>query len=478
MSRRRIGLISLFSFTALLSLTAALGAVTSYTFVGKVLPRTLVAGVEIGGLPYVAAQEKVQLKADELSNMKLSFTLNDKSANISLNELGVKMDEQSTLSQAVRPDNYFDWLKLKYWRSMFKTKELALSYDADPLVVRKKVETILGVTTAAQDAEVSFNSGQLEIREGQQGISISDAAIEMAIKSVLATGSATLMQLENTESPPIITTAIATQTKTELEQKFAPIYLNFESQRFTITPNNQHSFLDFSPIDGRISYSVSPTKVSNFLNSAVAPKINIKMLPKTTQFDTQQITQEGRDGREVDTVRLAKDITRTMTEQIDTNQTPIIISARTIPFTEKIIYPDYVAGLWPGLYIDINLSKQRLFIMNGETKQAEYLISSGKRGTPTPSGVFYIKNKISLAQSRLFPGIWMEKWNALARTPDGGGYQGYGLHRVPCFDAACNVREPASHLGRPVSHGCVRIEDAGADWVFDNAPVGTPVNIH
>jgi lipoprotein-anchoring transpeptidase ErfK/SrfK len=116
--------------------------------------------------------------------------------------------------------------------------------------------------------------------------------------------------------------------------------------------------------------------------------------------------------------------------------------------------------------------------MIGETKQAEYLISSGKRGTPTPSGVFYIKNKIPLAQSRLFPGIWMEKWNALARTPDGGGYQGYGVHRVPCFDPNCNSREPASHLGRPVSHGCVRIENAGADWVYDNAPVGTPVNIH
>src|SRR3989344_901314 len=158
MSRRRIGLISLFSFTALLSLTAALGAVTSYTFVGKVLPRTLVAGVEIGGLSFTSAQEKVQLRAGELSDVKLAFTLNDKSANISLNELGVKMDEQSTLSQAVRPDNYFDWLKLKYWRSMFKTKELALSYDADPLVVRKKVETILGVTTANTLILTSRNS--------------------------------------------------------------------------------------------------------------------------------------------------------------------------------------------------------------------------------------------------------------------------------------------------------------------------------
>lgn len=478
MSRKRVGLITLFSFTAVLSLVAALGAITSLNFEGRILPRTMVAGVDIGGLPYTTATEKVLLKASELSELPLTFSLDDKSASATLGELGVKLDELTTLSQAVRPPNSFDWLAPAYWKSMFSAKELSVSYQADRAVLRQKVETLLGITTAAKDAAISYANGQLVVSEGQKGISISDTAIDTAIKTVLATGAATQARLEYTESSPIITTDIAAQTKTEVEQKFIPIYLNFEDKNFTITPGNQLSFLDFSPVDGRISYSVSQTKVSNYLSSSVGSKINIKMLVKTTQFDTQQVTQEGRDGRETDITRLAKDVTRTITERTDTTSSPIVINTRVIPFTAKIVYPDYVAGLWPGLYIDINLTKQRLFIMNGETKQAEYLISSGKRGTPTPSGVFYIKNKIPLAQSRLFPGIWMEKWNALARTPDGGGYQGYGVHRVPCFDSRCNSREPASHLGRPVSHGCVRIEDAGADWVYDNAPVGTPVNIH
>ncbi len=478
MHNKRLLLTLLFSATSLLSLVAALGAITSLNFEGRVLPRTMVAGVDIGGLPYTTATEKIQLKAGELSGLQLSFSLNDKSASASLDELGVKVDEQSTLSQAVRPPNSFDWLAMKYWRSMFSAKNLDLSYRADQSILRQKVETLLGVTTAAKDAEISYSDGQLVVSEGQKGISISDIAIDAAIKTALASGSATSAKLEYTESSPIITTDIATQTKTEVEQKFIPIYLNFEDKNFTIAPSSQYSFLDFSPVDGRISYSVSQTKVSNYLSSAVASKINIKMLVKTTQADTQQVTQEGRDGRETEITRLARDVTRTITERTDTASSPISISTRAIPFTEKIVYPQYVAGLWPGLYIDINLTKQRLFVMIGETKQAEYMISSGKRGTPTPSGVFYIKNKIPLAQSRLFPGIWMEKWNALARTPDGGGYQGYGLHRVPCFDSQCNYREPSSHLGRPVSHGCVRIEDAGADWVYDNAPVGTPVNIH
>lgn len=478
MSRKRVGLITLFSLTAVLSLVAALGAITSMNFAGKVFPRTMVAGVDIGSLPYTTAQQKIQLKAGELSDLKLSFSLDDKSASASLSELGVSVDEQSTLLQVVRPPNSFDWVSFNYWRSMFSTKDLPVSYRADLSVLRQKVEALLGITTAAKDAVISYNNGQLVVSEGQKGISISDTAIDAAIKTALATGSATSAKLEYTESSPIITTEIATQTKIEVEQKFIPIYLNFEDKNFTIAPSSQYSFLDFSPVDGRVSYAVSQTKVSNYLSSVVASKINIKMLVKITQFDTQQVTQEGRDGREVNLATLAKDVARTITERTDTANSPIIISTRVIPFTEKIVYPQYVAGLWPGLYIDINLTQQRLFVIIGETKQAEYMISSGKRGTPTPSGVFYIKNKIPLAQSRLFPGIWMEKWNALARTPDGGGYQGYGLHRVPCFDSQCNSREPASHLGRAVSHGCVRIENAGADWVYDNAPVGTPVNIH
>ncbi len=73
----------------------------------------------------------------------------------------------------------------------------------------------------------------------------------------------------------------------------------------------------------------------------------------------------------------------------------------------------------------------------------------------------------------------MQKWNALTTTKGSyGGYDGYGLHRVPCFNKECTSREPQSHLGRPVSHGCVRIADAGADWVYDNAPVDTPVYVH
>src|SRR3989344_1492254 len=81
MSRKRIGLITLFSFTAVLSLVAALGAITSYIFEDEVLPQTMVAGISVGGLSYPAAQAIINQKATELSTLNVTFKLNDKSAN-------------------------------------------------------------------------------------------------------------------------------------------------------------------------------------------------------------------------------------------------------------------------------------------------------------------------------------------------------------------------------------------------------------
>jgi len=52
--------------------------------------------------------------------------------------------------------------------------------------------------------------------------------------------------------------------------------------------------------------------------------------------------------------------------------------------------------------------------------------------------------------------------------------RGIGFHGIPRRGA----RALATPLGvRPVSHGCVRMSDADAEWMFVNLPNGTPVNV-
>lgn len=51
---------------------------------------------------------------------------------------------------------------------------------------------------------------------------------------------------------------------------------------------------------------------------------------------------------------------------------------------------------------------------------------------------------------------------------------GYGMHAIP----RKNGVPLSTPLGQyPVSHGCVRMADPDAEWVYDNLPIGTPVHI-
>lgn len=51
----------------------------------------------------------------------------------------------------------------------------------------------------------------------------------------------------------------------------------------------------------------------------------------------------------------------------------------------------------------------------------------------------------------------------------------YGIHELPEWPGG--YKEGKSHLGRPVSHGCVRLGVGSAEWLFNWADIGTEVII-
>lgn len=118
--------------------------------------------------------------------------------------------------------------------------------------------------------------------------------------------------------------------------------------------------------------------------------------------------------------------------------------------------------------IEINLSAQKLIRWENGGKLDENLVSTGKRGYATPVGLFNIRNKIDLAYSRKYR-LYMPYWMAFTAL-------GHGIHELPIFRNG--KREGESHLGRPVSHGCVRLGVGPAEMVYRWAEIGTPVVVH
>lgn len=456
------------------SVTAATASITAYSYQRRVLPRTLVAGVAISGSEITALPTRLTSIQQNIEQQSLSFQLADKTQTARLSDLGITLDIAGTLTELTPEQDDWRWLRPSFWRKFFSRKTITFHYQADPMAVREHLETIFQVTNTAQNAELALENGQLVVHEARDGQSI---GVEPVIEQIsqLASGQATAATTLTTAPVTAdLTTDTVTQTKTEIDATLHPLTLQNNDQKQTINVSDEYTFIDITADNDHLSWQVSRDKIKNYVSTTLAKRYNLKMLQKTTQSDTGQVTQEGRDGLALQTDILTDSLYRTITEKSDS---PISVPLKTIAFTEKIVYPDYVTGLFEGIYLDINLTKQKMFIINGHDKVGEYSVSTGKWSTPTPTGVLYIFNKISEAYSRPFR-LWMPFWNGLATAPDGTGYKGYGIHGLVCWDKACTNREGVNHIGEAVSHGCIRVEDAGAQYIYDSMPTGTPVNIH
>lgn len=123
-------------------------------------------------------------------------------------------------------------------------------------------------------------------------------------------------------------------------------------------------------------------------------------------------------------------------------------------------------------YIDVDISEQKMQYFENGYKIGEYPVSSGKASMPTPLGTFHIKNKALVAYSKEFA-LYMPYWMQFTSA-------GHGLHGLPYWKLKNGgiIYEGVNHLGRRVSHGCVRLPVAGAVKVFAWADVGTTVIIH
>lgn len=126
--------------------------------------------------------------------------------------------------------------------------------------------------------------------------------------------------------------------------------------------------------------------------------------------------------------------------------------------------------------IHIDLTKQQTtLIENGEIIR-KYPVSSGAWETPTPRGTFQIYSKQTLRVSNQDVPYRMPYYMAFTKS------KSHGLHALPYLgNEATNSdywHEALDHIGRPVSHGCVRLLPEDAKALYEWVSVGTPVIIN
>ena len=118
-------------------------------------------------------------------------------------------------------------------------------------------------------------------------------------------------------------------------------------------------------------------------------------------------------------------------------------------------------------YLRVNRRAQTATLYRGQRVVWRSRVGVGKRGTPTPAGRFYVRERIrNLAGNPLYGPVAFGT-SAYSRLSDWPGGGVVGIH---------GTNQPQLLPGR-VSHGCVRVPNRAILRLARLLPIGTPVHI-
>jgi tetratricopeptide (TPR) repeat protein len=127
--------------------------------------------------------------------------------------------------------------------------------------------------------------------------------------------------------------------------------------------------------------------------------------------------------------------------------------------------------LFPPKRIEIDITKQRMYVYEGKKKLWTFVISTGLPGRDTAAGHFTVLDKIPMAYSAIWR-LKMPNWLGIYYV----GRVENGIHALP-------IRPDGSVmwgglLGTKQSYGCIILNNESARTLYNWAQLGTAVDIH
>ncbi|MBV9486852.1 MAG: L,D-transpeptidase [Frankiaceae bacterium] len=119
--------------------------------------------------------------------------------------------------------------------------------------------------------------------------------------------------------------------------------------------------------------------------------------------------------------------------------------------------------------IDVHRRAHRLDLFKFDRRVRSFPIGVGTADTPTPGGVYYLKELLRPPDPHGFYGPYafgLSGFSAVLHSFAGGNGV-IGIH---------GTNDPAS-VGRSESHGCIRMRNAAISYLAHRLPLGTPVRI-
>lgn len=451
------------------------GGATAYAshYRDRALPGSSIAGIDVAGMTRDQVAAAVRERA---AGVVVDVTTPGGPTKASLADLGYAVDVDATLERVF--DANGDWSALA--RALFSSRPLdvVVSRDGDAFdayverVAAPSVRAAANAVVVRAKDKLSFAVKPSVTGHAADATALADAAARAAAS--LTSASAAIQIVDET---PKVTTAAATDVADRANALIRHrVRIAAPDKTFTATTRQKSTWVTV-PVRAGVpgapvldADAVSTWVAASAKSIEAAPQNGARHLSSTGKV--VRVVTQARDGVRVTNTKStteavvaawesgAKDTARFATKTV-----PATWTERTLaPGAENLAYPAIAGEKW----IDVNLSRHTITAyVGGKAVNGPIQMVDGAPATPTDVGTFqiYWKNPLMTMRGQNADGTDYETPNVPWSSFFNGGEALHGAYWRSSF-------------GYSASHGCVNLPIPVAKWVYDWAPIGTPVASH
>ena len=451
------------------------GAGTAYGthFQDRALPGSALGGVSVAGMTRGQATAAVRERADDVT-----VTLGTGTATRAehLADLGYTVDVEATVDAVFAANESWS----SYATSLVSSRDVDAVLRTDTATTERVAAGLVGQAgKAGADASVRLARGgrSFVVVPAVQGKTVDRASFQDVVAGAARDLSSATTTVRFVDAVPEVTTAAAQRVADRANALVArSVTVDDGEEEHAASTATKASWVTVPSADGALGTpTVDVAKVQSWVDGAakdakVAPTAGVRNVGDSGTV--RAVVREARDGRVVsNSADVAKAATQALTARRDYTGD---FEYRKVPATwtdrrvaagaERLAYPAARGEKW----VDVDLSRHTMTAYVGaDVASGPIAMVNGAAETPTVVGTFHVYAKN--------PKMTMRGDNA-----DGTRYEtedvpwvsffhrGYALHGAPW----------RSTFGYTGSHGCVNLPVGEAKWVYDFAPIGTPVVTH
>jgi len=262
---------------------------------GKVHTGVSIAGQSVGGLTTDQAIADVSERVDETQQSAIILTADSKNWKIMPDEVGTKMDVAGAVAEAMdvsRKGNFLADLG-KRIKLYFTDVDIPLVGTVD---TAKLDQVLAGIAqelnVAPVNAGLTLEDNKIKVIEDKQGLEVDVDSLREQLKTTLLSRHATELQVPVVIIEPEVKAEDTQEAVDRAETMIgSPIVLTFEDQKWTITPDQITSFMDFASEDhsgvSTLMPYLSGDKMGSFFDS-IADKVVKEPVNATFKSDGEK----------------------------------------------------------------------------------------------------------------------------------------------------------------------------------------------